>query len=885
MPRPLPRFVLRLLERRIPPRLFDAVAGDLDERWRRDTVSSVWHAWFNLARLTLSVLWHARREARLSVGHSSPATGGLMLAGIAQDLRFAWRAIVGAPLATSVAVLTLGVGLGATVAIFTVTNGVFFTPLPYPDAGRLVHVQGEPDARWAMPMPLYRAIEERTGTIEAMAAWQGWSVELPAAEGRGWIVGGAASVSWNYFQVLGARGAIGRLFAPEDGVPGHAPVVVLSHEAWLEHFGGRPDVLGTTLRVGEELYEVIGVVEPGFLDPVRTQVFGLRTPPMIWRAEPPLFRDAEARPGWTAFWAIGRLGREAGPTAAHAEVRRIVREIHPDWSPLPLQVRTFRDVMSGHLRPTLVALLLGAGLVLLIGCANVANLLLSRAVTRGRELAIRASLGAPRRRLVRQLLFEGLLVSTLALLPALLLARLAISSMVDRVASEFRAGQTFDADWRVLAFAAAVAVVSVVVFALAPALHATDAGMAGALRSGTRSVRGDGGRLRGALIAAEVALGVLVLVGAGLLGRTLWNLRAIDPGFDYRAANTIVTTLPSAAFTSPPAQNQVVQAIARELSVVPGVTAAGGITDLPMSGAVNSTGVLRPGQSAADRGAAVQTLVRAITPGYFDAMGIRLLAGRAFTESDQRQGELVAIVNATFARRMFDGAQALDETVVVRKIERRIVGIVPDVAEFTIQDAEGTPVLYTPYPQEDQPWMRGSLFFVVRAPGAPANLEPSIRAAVARASGAIVASGMRPLTFYLDRDIAMHEFRALLLLLFGGAALFLASIGVASVAAYTVSRRVPEIGLRMALGATAGGAVKAVMRPLAVVTVIGLALGLVLAVPAARLLGSFLFGVDPGDPVVLLAGPLLMFAAALAGSWIPARRAAAVDPAVALRGE
>lgn len=516
-------------------------------------------------------------------------------------------------------------------------------------------------------------LEERASTFEAMAVWQGWGVEIPSAEGRTWMVGGAASVSWNYFQLLGATPALGRLFAPEDGVSGHPPVVVLSYTAWREHFGARPDVLGTTIRVGDEAYEVIGVVERDFLDPVRAQVLGLQSPATLWRVEPPLFRDAQEQPGWTAFWAIGRLRPQVAPGTANAEVRRIIHETYPDWSPLPHQVQTFRKVSSGHLRPTLVALLAGAALVLLIGCANVANLLLSRAVTRARELAIRASLGAPRWRLVRQLLFEGLLVSVFALLPALIFATLVSSVMLEMAGSEFRAGQVFETDWRVLSFAMAAAIISTLIFGLAPALQATDRRMSHALRSGARTMT-HGKRLRSALIAAEIALGVLVLVAAGLLVRTLWNLRGVDPGFDYRAAWIMPTTLPTGAFPSPPQQNQIIAASERELSSVPGVTAVGGITDLPMSGAVNSTAIRRPGQSSADRSTGVQTLVRAVTPGYFDAMGIRLLAGRAFTSADQPQAEPSAIVNATFARRMFQGNEALGQIVVVRKIERRIVG-------------------------------------------------------------------------------------------------------------------------------------------------------------------------------------------------------------------
>lgn len=286
-----------------------------------------------------------------------------------------------------------------------------------------------------------------------------------------------------------------------------------------------------------------------------------------------------------------------------------------------------------------------------------------------------------------------------------------------------------------------------------------------------------------------------------------------------------------------------------------------------------------------DPSAGLQTLIRAVTPGYLDGMGMRVLAGRAFTDADRPGSEQVAVVNATFAREMFPAGTAVGEVVVVRGVERRIVGVASDVVEFTIQDGGRDRVLYTPYQQEDQAWMRVALDFVIRAHGSPAAAEAAARGAIARASGSIVPGAARTMRSYLERDIEMHRFRALLALAFAGVALLLAGVGVAAVTAQSVSRRVPEIGVRVALGSTPAAAVRTIMRPLARVTLVGLAIGLVAAMLAGRLLEAFLFGVHARDPLVLLVVALLILGAAAAGSWIPARRAAVVDPVLALRSE
>lgn len=842
----------------IPGRYREEILGDLGEEHRG-----------------LRLAWEIVRAGGAARLHGL-ATGAFLPSRAAQDLRFGLRSLGRAPVFTAAVLVTLGLGMAAAMAIFSVANAVFLVPLPYTDPDRLVHLQGPADAFHGVSLPLHDALSETPG-LSSTSAWQAWSGLRETEDGspQRWL---GAAVSSGFFAVLGVEPELGRFF--REGERAGDAVVVISHGFWQSELGGRRDALGSVLRLGDGSFEVIGVAPEAFEDPVGTHVLAGREVD-VWRPESEAFQRGRGEPDWVGFWAIGRLAPGASPAQVTAAGQRIGAELSREPERELFRARTFREVVSGTLRPTLAALLGAALLLLAIGCANVAHLLLSRATMRGPEIAVRRSLGASRGALVRQLLTESLLLGTGAALLGLALGSVAVGPMVELIGRELAAAPDIRLDGRVAAFALALGFSTALVFGLAPALHGTRTGSAEALR-GSRTSTGTGSRMRPVLVAAEIALGVVVLVGAALVGRTLLNLRSVDPGFDYSSTLAASVFLHPEALAEPSAQNLAVRALEESARRVPGVRAVGVITDLPLSGAINSTAIRRPESSGQGSGENLQTLVRAVTPGVFEALSIPLLTGRVFGAGDVTGAAPVAMVNETFAREMFGGASPIGRVVEVRGMDRQIVGLVRDVVEFTPLDATGDPVLYTPYPQETQSWMRRSFTLVVASANPAALAGPVDRGIRGAVPGVGIASVM-PVRGYLDRTIAIYRFRAYLLVIFGTVALVLATLGVAAVTAHAVARRRREFGLRMALGATAGDVQRLVVGQAGRATASGLVAGLIAAYWATRLLAGFLVGVEPHDLATFVAVPLVLAAVAGVASWLPTRAATRVDPSITLR--
>jgi len=810
----------------------------------------------------------------------APRRRGQMLSSATQDLRYALRSFTRTPGLTIVAVATMSLALAATVAIFAVVNAVILRPLPYPDAGRLVHVQGREGARWAISYPDMVDFRDGSALIDDVAAWEGWRAVRREADGTPTVID-TGWVTPNYFSLLGAVPAAGRFFRPGEGAPGQAPVVVLSHELWRRAFAGRPDAVGGVIELGDAEYEIVGVAPEAFVDPVAAAVF--RTRPALWR---PMAADtlpnAHDRT-WVGYWTIAKLSAGATPASAQADLRAIARRVEPDRSPDAFSVRSFKAVLVRDVERSLIVLFAAVAILLLIACANVANLLLGRASVRAREIAVRASLGAGRLRLVRQMLTESLLLALAAAVPAVPLAAGLSRFVIRQGGVVLPRAESVGFDWVVFAFALGAASAAAVLFGLAPALHATGARMARALRAAGRGAdtAPGGRRLRHALVVVETALAVVLLVGAGLLGRTFWHLARIDPGFDASAVLTVRAIVGGAGDEPAASVNTRVRRLVEEIAAVPSVTGVGAITDLPMSGAVNSTLVGRTDRPADDP---VRALVRAVTPGYFASMGVALARGRVFTWADAPGAPDVAVVNTAFARRLFADEDPVGREIDVRGVACRIVGVVDRVVEFTLAEAEQLAV-YTSFPQERQSWMRTAVTLTARTGGDPAALAGAVRAAVRRADGSVAVSGIRPMASLVEADVAAPRLRALLIGLFAGTALALAAIGIAGVLGYTVTQRLPEMGLRLALGADPRGIVRLVLAQSGRLVGGGLAIGLVAAGLATRVIGSFLVGVPTGDPTVLVGVAALLAGVALVASWLPARRAARVDPATALRAD
>ncbi|MGH7555599.1 MAG: ADOP family duplicated permease, partial [Longimicrobiales bacterium] len=748
--------------------------GDVCEEYatairpRYGRLRSLLWLWAQIARAAVASRWHGR-----GLGNGQGVRGGntqrgatVMLTGLRQDLRYALRTFARAPFFTGVALITLSVGMGATIAMYTVVNGVLVRPLPYASPEELVFVQGGEAGRWAITYPDYVDLREQGRAFESLAVWQGWTVIMNDQDGAP-TRQSAASVSWSFFGMLGVQPAVGRFFVAEEGVPNHAPVVVLSHAVWQESFGGREDVLGATFDAGEgERYTIVGVAPEGFIDPVGYATWGSR--PVVWRSDPPPFSLEQADRGWIGFWTLGRLRDESSIAQAQSDVYAVIRAAYPAADGTPqVRVASLLDAMVGDVRRTLLVMLGAVAMVLLIGCANVANLLLSRASVRGREVTVRAALGAGRQRLVAQLLTESLVLSLAAAVIGLGIAAAGARAVVALSDVSLPRAWEVLVDWRVVLFAVGISLMTALFFGLAPALHLTTDRIAGGIREGGRggAMGGRGRRLRNVLVVGETALAVVLLVGAGLLLRTMWNLQRIDPGFEPRGTLVVNVGLPPVTFTTPAEQSHVLERMIEEAAALPGVSSAGAITDLPMSGAINSTNVLREDVPPPPPSERRHALVRAISPSYFTTMGIPIVRGRAVEPIDREGTPDVVVVNERFVEMWFPGEEAIGRTVNVRGVSAQIVGIVANVKEFTLEDGPD-PVLYTAYSQEKQPWMRERMTLVVKTEATdPASLTPAVRSALRRAHALIPVNRVRTLEDVVSAHVAEPRFRATVVLL------------------------------------------------------------------------------------------------------------------------
>ena len=879
----------------VHPHWRDEIVGDLVEehhariRGGSSRVSSSLRLSAGLARAGVTSRWHAWRS------FNGPPTGALQGGGrgvmgtLIQDVRFAIRSLRRSPLFTAVALVTLGAGTGLTLAILAVVNGVLLRPLDYPEPDRLVLLQGQPGARYGVSMPAHVLFRDGSRLLDGASAWTGWVPVLEGADGSPSRLTGA-SVSADFFSVIGISPAAGRLFEAGDGTPGHEPVVVLGHDLWTARFGADRALIGTLLELDEGPHRIVGVAPPGFQDPVsRGLGFSDR---QLWRAEPPVFRDAESDPGWVGFWSFGRMSPGASAAGLTEELRALIRAQFAEFDQVDRYASEFRaitvkDAVVEDIRPTLLILLAAVVAVLLIACANLANLLLSRATVRSGELSVRTSLGAGRGRLVRQLLTESAVLSLAGSLLGMALAWLGIRVLVALAGPSLPRASDVAIDGRVFLFALAMAAGTAVLFGIAPALRASAGGVAqasgGSGRSHLASRRS--GRLRSSLVVVETALAMVLLSGAGLLVSTVMRLQTVELGFDPEPVLTVQVGLGEERFTEPLLQAEALRRAEDGIAALPGVDAVGSISDLPLSGAVNSTRIRRAEEGDEEASSRSNVLVRAVTPGYFDAMEVPLIRGQPLTQGDVAGSEEVAAVNQEFVRHFYPDEDPLGRLVVVRGVERRIVGVVDDVTEFDLTSGDPDPVLYTPYAQEREGWMRRSMSIVARAGDDPASSIGAARAAVTSADPQVLVGAVRPLATLVEAQVRAPRFRATLILVFAGLAVLLAAIGLGGVVAYAVSQRIPEIGLRLALGAEAGQVLLMMLRQTAYLTVGGVVIGLVGALVSGRVLSGFLFEVAPRDPMVLSGAAVILLGVGLVAGWIPARNAARVQPLHALRGE
>jgi putative ABC transport system permease protein len=827
-----------------------------------------------------------------------------------QDLRYGFRMLRQRPGFTLVAVTALALGIGANTAIFSVVNAALLRPLPFADPDRLMVVwqsnqQGE-YSQLALAYPNYDELRKQCQVCEDVGAWNSYSSTRFA------LTGGAqpeqaqyAVVSASLFSVLGVKPALGRAFLPEEDQLGAARVAVISHGLWQRRWAGDPKLIGQTAMLNGQGYTVIGIMPPGFVFP--------RFPrdAEVWV---PLSGDPipgrRFSPGTRYLNVMARLKAGATLAQAEAEMETIARRIErqdPQFNRgLGLRPTPLHRQLTGHLRLALFVLLGAVGFVLLIACANVANLLLARAASRRQEIAVRLALGATRLRLARQLLTEGMLLALLGGAAGLLLAAWGVEllSIIPYNAASYYVPYNIPhdqitLDWRVLVFTFALSMLASVIFGLAPAFQSYKLDVNDALKDvGAPSVAGSRRRhTRSLLVVAEVALSLTLLVGAGLMIKSFVRLQGVDPGFEPEHVLTAEIGLPRAKY--PDGQKVAAfhdQLLAR-LAALPGVVAAGLGSSLPLGGTNADTSFFIDGQPPLEPRDRPHTHPRTITPDYFRAMGMRMVEGRAFTEQEHEQAPRVAIVSETMARRFWPAQTALGKRVALdyeamkffpdRPPQfdlaagmREIVGVVRDVRHEGLE-TEPQPEMYVPDRQRPEREMN----LVIRAAIDPASLAPAVRGAVSAIDPDQPVANIKPMSRLLADSVAKPRFNYVLLTVFAAVALILTITGVYGVMSYAVARRTREMGIRLALGARGADVLKLVIRQGMKPVIAGVALGLAGAYALTRVMATLLFGVSPTDPTVFIGVAALLATVALLACYLPARRAMKIDPVVALRRE
>ncbi len=797
----------------------------------------------------------------------------------ARDLRYAARFLRQRPLFTAVAVLALTLGIGSNTAIFSVVQAVLLRPLPFPQPEQLVLLwesqPGMPNASFSPP-----DYED----IAALPAWQSISAYRHASFNLGTrsqperVL--AAETTASFFEVMQARAVVGRTYGAQDARSG---AVVLSHRLWVRLFGAQPSVVGRTVTLNGQPTTILGVMGPELTLPRQAE---------MWVASrdgiPGAGSDKSVTRGEHYLRAVGRLSGSL--SEAHAQLKalaaRLAKEYPDSNEGHGFQAGELQEQLVSASRPALYMLLAAVALVLLIACANVANLLLARAATRQRELAIRVALGASRGQLVRQLLTESVVLAALGGGLGVLLAFWGVDALVALAGRALPRAAEVSVDGGALLFTAALAITTGIVFGLAPALSATSVDPDAALKDGGGGRVGEGrrrSRLRATLVVGEVAVAVVLLAAAGLMIRSFWKLSAVDPGFAPEGALTFRVSAPP-SLTSEAQVTQYFQELDARVAALPGVSAAGATGNLPLSGSNTNSHVIIDGRPRPATSAEQTRLEeQAVTPGYFKAMGLRLLAGRLLTLADTAGAPKVMVVNEATARELFPGEDAVGKRVSFDTGDPdwvEIVGVVSDLRQFGLTEPT-KPEAFFPHAQH--PWRE--LSFVVRAPTDLGALATAVRREVAAIPPGEAAYNLRPLSELVSDSLAQRRFTLLLLLTFAAAALLLAAVGVYGVMSYSVAQRTRELGVRLALGARPMDVLRMVLRQGLALAGAGVGVGIALALFLTRLLSTLLYGVAPYDPGTLLAVALVLGVCAVVSCLAPAVAATRVDPMTSLRAE
>jgi predicted permease len=798
-----------------------------------------------------------------------------------QDLRYGARQLARAPGFTAVAVLTLALGIGATTAIFSVVNGVLLQPLPYDQPDRLVMLREISREGNQMNVPEQNFLDWQAGarSYERMGFYNSFEANL--AGGSEPVRTLASVVSSDFFSVLRVQPFLGRLLGPEDARPGAAPGVVVSHVYWRKYLGGEADLDGKVIRALGYSFSVVGVAPPGFQFPARVDVWVPRS----------VFGPVNPSRSAHNWRVMARLKPDATADGARRELSQIAKRIrsqYADVTAVDATVLPLADAFAAPIRSALLMLSGAVGLLLLIACANVMNLLLARATAREKEFAVRGALGANRARMVRQCVTESLLLALLAALLGGLLASWGVQALLALGQGQIPRAENVQVDTVVLGFTLAVSVLVSVALGLVPGWRAGRLELLPVMNEAGRGGSGGGSakRLRGALAAAQVALTLTLLVGAGLLARSFAHVLSVDLGFQKENRLALDLQLP---FPRNDQEKQRTREFARQLeetlAALPGVLSVGGTSAPPMSAhSPNGRFLIEGREHSGD----YWPSYRLASTAYFKTLGIPLLRGRFFDATDRPDTPQVAIISQDVADKVFPGEDPIGLRINTGNMDgdetwMTIVGVVGDV-KYSGPEATPNGAVYTHYLQRDKGAMVAFFTWVLHTSGDPTSLIPSVREAV-RSLDPEVAPKFATLEQNFSTATAPRRFNLMLVGVFAAVALALAGLGIYGVLAYSVELRTREIGIRMALGAPTGGVARMIVGEGLRLAVGGVAIGLAGAFALSRLLGNLLFGVKPTDPATYAATVVFLVAVALVACWVPARRAARVDPMVALRYE
>ena len=888
----------RLASLRLSParehEIVEELSQHLDDRWQELMAGGTSHdeatrlalAEFkdgNLLGQYMAPLQQAQTTAPITPG----APAGHLLTDVWQNVRYATRTLRKQPLFTVAAVLTLALGIGANTAMFSIVNAVLLQPLPYPDPSRVFVVH--PLLTTSVSADNFLDLQRDARSFDALGAYAGTGFTLTDRGEPEFVMG--QMISAELLEVLDVPPLAGRPFRPDENEGGRDQVILLSHGLWQRRYGGDPGIVGRTITANGKPYTVVGVMPAAFEFP--QERFELWVP-FAFRNN----AQGLVNRGTHFLRVAGRLRRGISLEQAQAELDAIARRLeqaYPDVNTgLTMRLTSLLDETVGNVRTALLLVLSAVGFVLLIACANVTNLLLVRASARQREIAVRTTLGASRARLVGQLLTETLVLYVAGACAGLVLAVWGLDTLIALSPGNIPRLNRTDLDLTTLVFTVSLTLLTGIVFGLIPALHSTFRVPADQLKAAARSATAGRAsrRVRATLVTAEVALSLMLMVGAALAARSLLQLQRVNTGLDAEGVLTFNVVPPETAYPNGDNVRRFHREVIERLSAQPGAIAVGATSHLPLSGQNVESRVTPEGWQPPSPNEGAGAGLRGVAGHFFDALGARVIAGRAFTDADTATSPLVAMVNEEFARRYWPGQNAVGKRLKQGRIESEdpwkvVVGVYADLKHLGPQ-AETRPEVMFPYAQTHDYWvtrfMRG-LSVVMRTTGDPMSLMPTARVVIRSVDPSVPLVEPRRMTTLVSDSLAQPQFRSTLLVSFAGLAVLLAVIGIYGVVGFNVGQRTHEISVRLALGAQRASVVGQIVRQELGPVVIGVAVGVAGAIAVGRAMRTLLFNVAPADPVTFLTMPVLLGAAAVVACLVPARRALDVDPANALRAE